>query len=60
MSTIIHLQDLDMLTPLDQPLDKLEDLGNEELSALRDWEERFESKYLVVGRLVAVGEEGTK
>jgi membrane-associated progesterone receptor component len=25
---------------------------------LRGWEERFEEKYLVVGELVAVGEEG--
>jgi membrane-associated progesterone receptor component len=27
---------------------------------LRGWEERFEEKYLVVGRLVAVGDEGKK
>jgi membrane-associated progesterone receptor component len=54
-----HSFDEDMLTKdLDGPLDKLEDLGPEELSALRDWEERFESKYLVVGKLVAAGDEG--
>jgi membrane-associated progesterone receptor component len=47
-----------MLTKdLDGPLDTLEGLGAEELDALRGWEERFEEKYLVVGRLVAVGEE---
>lgn len=49
----------DMLTEdLDGPLDKLEDLGPEEWGAMRDWEEQFEAKYLVVGKLVAVGEEG--
>jgi membrane-associated progesterone receptor component len=48
-----------MLTKdLDGPLDTLADLGAEEMEALRGWEERFEEKYLVVGRLVAVGEEG--
>ncbi|AEO55039.1 hypothetical protein MYCTH_2314092 [Thermothelomyces thermophilus ATCC 42464] len=48
----------DMLTKdLDGPLDTLEDLGPSELEALRGWEERFEEKYLVVGKLVAVGEE---
>lgn len=42
---------------LDGPLDKLEDFGAEEEEALRGWEEQFESKYLIVGRLVPVGEE---
>jgi membrane-associated progesterone receptor component len=51
--------DEDMLTKdLEGPLDKLEGLGREEMDALRGWEERFEEKYLVVGELVAVGEEG--
>jgi len=51
--------DEDMLTKdLDGPLDTLSDLGQEEMEALRGWEERFEEKYLVVGKLVAVGEEG--
>ena len=51
--------DEDMLTKnLEGPLDTLEGLGSEEMDALRGWEERFEEKYLVVGRLVAVGEEG--
>jgi len=50
--------DEDMLTKdLEGPLDKLEDLGKEEEEALRGWEERFEEKYLVVGKLVAVGDE---
>lgn len=48
--------DEDMLTEdLNGPLDKLEDLGGEEMEALRGWEERFSEKYLVVGKLVPVG-----
>ncbi|KAH7380095.1 cytochrome b5-like heme/steroid binding domain-containing protein [Pyrenochaeta sp. MPI-SDFR-AT-0127] len=48
--------DEDMLTKdLDGPLDTLEDLDNEQLEAMRGWEERFEEKYLVVGKLVPVG-----
>lgn len=51
--------DEEMLTKdLHGPLDTLEGLGAEEMETLRGWEERFEEKYLVVGRLVAVGEEG--
>lgn len=48
--------DEDMLTEdLQGPLDRLEDLGNDEMEALRGWEERFSEKYLVVGKLVPVG-----
>ncbi len=48
-----------MLTEdLNGPLDTLEGLSGGELEALRGWEERFGEKYLVVGRLVAVGDEG--
>ncbi|KAH7371520.1 hypothetical protein BKA66DRAFT_514113 [Pyrenochaeta sp. MPI-SDFR-AT-0127] len=48
--------DEEMLTKdLDGPLDTLEDLEGEQLEAMRGWEERFEKKYLVVGKLVAVG-----
>jgi len=48
----------DMLTEdLDGPLDKLDDLSEDQLEALRGWEERFLDKYLVVGKLVAVGDE---
>ena len=44
-----------MLTKdLDGPLDTLQDLGAEEMDALRGWEERFQEKYLVVGKLVPV------
>jgi len=53
-----HNFDEEMLTKdLDGPLDPLTDLGPDELESVRGWEERFESKYLVVGRLVAAGEE---
>lgn len=48
--------DEDMLTKdLQGPLDDLKDLGGEEMSALKEWEDRFLEKYLVVGKLVAVG-----
>lgn len=47
-----------MLTKdLKGPLDDLKDLDADQLENLRGWEERFSEKYLVVGRLVAEGEE---
>ena len=47
--------DEDMLTKdLDGPLDKLDDLGRDEMEALQGWEERFNEKYDIVGRLVSV------
>ncbi|KAK4172671.1 cytochrome b5-like heme/steroid binding domain-containing protein [Triangularia setosa] len=50
--------DEDMLTKdLDGPLDTLSDLTKDELEAMAGWEERFMEKYLVVGKLVAVGDE---
>lgn len=50
--------DEDMLTKdLENPLDDLSGLGPDEMSALQDWEERFLEKYLVVGKLVAVGSD---
>jgi membrane-associated progesterone receptor component len=50
--------DEDVLTKdLDGPLDDLKGLGPSEVEALDGWEERFSQKYLVVGRLVAAGEE---
>ncbi|KAF1812776.1 cytochrome b5 [Eremomyces bilateralis CBS 781.70] len=54
--------DEEMLTKdLDAELDTLADLGGEEMEALRGWEERFEDKYLVVGKLVSVkGAEAEK
>ncbi|KAL1301709.1 hypothetical protein AAFC00_005918 [Neodothiora populina] len=53
--------DEDMLTKdLEGPLDTLSDLGPEEMEALRGWEERFNEKYLVVGKLVPVGSEVAK
>ncbi|KAK4570285.1 Dihydrodipicolinate synthase [Recurvomyces mirabilis] len=48
--------DEDMLTEnLQGPLDRLEDLGGDEMEAMKGWEERFNEKYLVVGKLVPVG-----
>lgn len=48
--------DEDMLTKdLQGPLDSLQGLGEEELQALQDWEDRFDGKYLVIGELVTVG-----
>lgn len=50
--------DAEMLTEdLQAELDSLEDLDGEELDALRGWEERFEEKYLVVGRLISVAQK---
>jgi membrane-associated progesterone receptor component len=47
-----------MLTKdLDGPLDTLEDLDRDELEALQGWEEKFLEKYLVVGKLVAAGDD---
>lgn len=52
--------DEDMLTKnLEGPLDSLEGLGEEELQALQDWQDRFEEKYLVVGKLTAAGYDTT-
>lgn len=42
---------------LEAPLDTLSDLTAEELETLNDWEERFNQKYLVVGRLISVDDE---
>ncbi|KAI0364620.1 cytochrome b5 [Pilatotrama ljubarskyi] len=44
--------DEDMLTPIDQPLDKLDDLTPEEIENMKGWMEHFSSKYIVCGKLV--------
>ncbi|KAK0567513.1 Dihydrodipicolinate synthase [Tilletia horrida] len=49
--------DLEMLTPLDQPLDKLDDLTPAELNNMREWIGHFSAKYAQVGVLVEEGEE---
>lgn len=50
--------DEDMLTKdLEGPLDPLEDLDADQWDSLRGWEERFNEKYLVVGKLVPLGSE---
>jgi membrane-associated progesterone receptor component len=49
--------DEEMLTKdLDGPLDDLHGLDDEQIENMKGWEERFESKYLVVGKLVAAGD----
>ncbi|KAK5035967.1 Dihydrodipicolinate synthase [Exophiala sideris] len=46
--------DEDMLTKdLDGPLDTCEDLTPEQIENLKGWIERFDEKYLVVGKLMA-------
>ena len=53
--------DEDMLTEnLHGPLDDLKDLGDEEMEALRGWDEMFRGKYIEVGKLVAEGSEEAK
>ncbi|KAK9466846.1 cytochrome b5-like heme/steroid binding domain-containing protein [Lipomyces arxii] len=44
--------DEDMLTPLDHPIDTLDDLSPEEINSLNDWEQHFAGKYLLCGKLV--------
>ncbi|KAL9132008.1 MAG: hypothetical protein Q9175_006630 [Cornicularia normoerica] len=49
--------DEDMLTKdLYGPLDDLSGLGQDEMQAMQDWEDRFTDKYLVVGKLVPLSE----
>ncbi|CAO3564868.1 unnamed protein product [Mortierella alpina] len=44
--------DKSMLTALDAPIDKLEDLNDEEKESLSDWAGHFEGKYQLVGKLI--------
>ncbi|CAG8510010.1 16823_t:CDS:2 [Racocetra fulgida] len=44
--------DMDVLTPIDQPLDTLEDLTRDEIDSLNDWHGHFAAKYQHVGNLV--------
>lgn len=43
--------ELDLITPIDQPIDKLLDLSEDEKESLDNWEQHFEGKYKVVGTL---------
>lgn len=52
--------DEEMLTPINQPIDKLEDLTDDERRSLSDWKGHFEGKYLLVGKLVEEGSEEAK
>jgi len=44
--------DEEMLTPIDQPLDKLEDLTPEEIENMKGWMDHFANKYIICGKLV--------
>ncbi|KAF4622195.1 hypothetical protein D9613_009366 [Agrocybe pediades] len=44
--------DLEMLTPVDQPLDKLEDLKPDEIENMKGWIDHFSNKYIICGKLV--------
>ncbi|SPO23555.1 related to Membrane steroid binding protein [Ustilago trichophora] len=44
--------DLEMLTPLDKPIDKLEDLTPSEVKNMKEWEGHFTGKYGIVGELI--------
>jgi hypothetical protein len=44
--------DPNVLTPLDQPIDTLEDLTKDEIDSLNDWHTHFAGKYECVGKLV--------
>ncbi|CAG7854743.1 SubName: Full=Related to membrane steroid binding protein {ECO:0000313/EMBL:CCA66353.1} [Serendipita indica DSM 11827] len=44
--------DMEMLTPVDQPIDKLEDLDQTEIDNMKGWVSHFRYKYIVVGKLV--------
>lgn len=50
--------DLEMLTPLDKPIDTLTDLTPMEVNNMREWIGHFSGKYTIVGELVNEGEEG--
>ncbi|PKI84197.1 Dihydrodipicolinate synthase [Malassezia vespertilionis] len=50
--------DPEMLTPLDQPIDTLEDLTASERKNMDEWEAHFEGKYGIVGELVNEADVG--
>ncbi|KAJ7207903.1 cytochrome b5-like heme/steroid binding domain-containing protein [Mycena pura] len=47
--------DVEMLTPVDQPLDKLNDLQQDEIENMRGWIDHFSNKYIICGKLVESG-----
>ncbi|GAC92541.1 potential sterol binding protein [Pseudozyma hubeiensis SY62] len=44
--------DMEMLTPLDKPIDTLQDLTASEVKNMKEWEAHFTGKYGIVGELV--------
>lgn len=49
--------ELEVITPLDDPIDDLKNLTSDEVESLDNWEEHFENKYKVVGTLHNVVED---
>ncbi|KZS95279.1 cytochrome b5 [Sistotremastrum niveocremeum HHB9708] len=49
--------DSEMLTPIDQPLDKLTDLTSDEIDNMNGWIEHFAHKYIICGELVENGQD---
>ncbi|KIM87739.1 hypothetical protein PILCRDRAFT_63171 [Piloderma croceum F 1598] len=47
--------DMEMLTPIDQPLDKLTDLQADEIENMKGWIDHFSNKYIICGELVENG-----
>lgn len=44
--------DPEMITPIDQPIDNLEDLEKEDIQSLNQWFSHFQTKYAICGELV--------
>ncbi|KAF9024729.1 cytochrome b5 [Hymenopellis radicata] len=44
--------DVEMLTDIDKPLDKLEDLKQDEIENMKGWIDHFSNKYIICGKLV--------
>ncbi|KAF7727826.1 hypothetical protein EC973_006939 [Apophysomyces ossiformis] len=44
--------DAEMTADPNGPIDKLEDLAADEWESLREWEQHFATKYLLVGKLI--------
>ncbi|CAA7267834.1 unnamed protein product [Cyclocybe aegerita] len=47
--------DVEMLTPVDQPLDTLADLKPDEIENMKGWIDHFSNKYIICGKLVENG-----
>ncbi|PFH49536.1 hypothetical protein AMATHDRAFT_147499 [Amanita thiersii Skay4041] len=52
--------ELDMLTPIDDPIDKLTDLRADEIENMKGWYDHFANKYIICGKLVENEEHQTE